>query len=106
MRYTERGEDRAQLWLRLEQLQGTVNDFRSTALVVKNIARHRDDLTLKEVADGLLGVHRTLSSQYTDAVVAVRQCLANDHEVPSPSLSLVRNMTVGASALRRAHRKR
>ena len=73
-------EDQAVLWLRLEALQGTVDDVRSAALVVSNLARHKGDRTLEQLAEGLQGVHATLSVQYSDAVRALRRCLKTRHE--------------------------
>ena len=73
-------DDRAVLWLRLEALQGTVEDVRSAALVVSNLARHKGDHALEQLAEGLQGVHTTLSGQYSDAVQALRQCLETGRE--------------------------
>ena len=87
-------EDQAVLWLRLEALQGTVDDVRSAALVVSNLARHNGDRALEQLAEGLQGVHTTLSGQYSAAVQALRQCLETGREdrfeapPPAPRIGL------------------
>jgi hypothetical protein len=90
---SQAGEDLAELWLRLEKLRCALDDVRSAALIVGNMARHKEDHTLGQLAEGLHGVHSTLNCQYNGAVGAIRQCLASDHEgqneVRRPLLRLV-----------------
>jgi len=87
-------DDQAVLWLRLEALQGTVDDVRSAALVAGNLARHKGDRALEQLAEGLQGVHSTLNGQYSDAVRALRQCLETGQEdrfeapPPAPRMGL------------------
>jgi len=71
-------ESPAALWLRLDALLDAVDDIRSAALVVSNMARHKDDRDLAELAKNLYGVHSTVQRRLDEVLRELRQSLANN----------------------------
>jgi hypothetical protein len=71
-------ENRATLSLHLDALLDAVDDVRSAALVVSNMARYKDDRDLSELAKDLFGIHSTMHRLFIDVLRELRQCLAND----------------------------
>jgi len=76
-------ESPAALWLRLKALLDAVNDVRSAALVVSNMARYKKDRDLAKLAEDLHGVHSTLHCRFDEVLRELRQCPANDRGAQS-----------------------
>jgi len=77
----------APLRLRLDALLDAVDDVRTTALVVNNMARYKEDCDLSELATDLFGIHSRMHRQYIDVLRELRQCLANDDKQPGETES-------------------
>ncbi len=76
-------ESPAALWLRLEALLGAVDDIRSAALVASNLARHKDDRDLAELAKNLYGVHSTVQRRVDEVLRELRRSFANPRWDPN-----------------------
>ena len=76
-------DDSAALWLRLKALLDAVNDVRSAALVVANMARYKKDRDLAKLAKDLHGVHSALHGRFDEVLRELRGRPANDDGKPS-----------------------
>jgi hypothetical protein len=80
-------ENLTALHLRLEALSDTVDDVRSAALVVSNMARYKKDPDLRKLAKDLFGVHSTLHSRFDEVIRELRESLSGDHKGKSVAQS-------------------